>query len=281
MKIVVTGGSGLAGMAVVRDLAHHGHQVTIADQHPPQEALAPYKLVNLEDLGQVYGVLAGAEAVAHLGAIPRPLFHTGEVVFRTNMVSTFNVFEAACGLGIRRVVYASSMSVLGYPFYHRYFQPHYVPIDEEHPPLPQDSYALSKYLGEEIALAFTRRSDMTAISLRLCWIHTPQSFKEAITPLWDKPGAEVAANLWVYVDSRDVAQAFRLALQADLSGHHAFFISAANSFMKTPTAELVQRYFPDTEIRPELSGNQSPISSAKAERMLGYRAQYSWEGYFD
>ncbi len=281
MKIVVTGGSGLAGMAVVRDLVQHGHQVTIADQNPPKEAIVPYKLVNLEDLGQVYGVLAGAEAVAHLGAIPRPLFHPSEVVFRTNMLSTFNVFEAACALGIRRVVYASSMSVLGYPFYHRFFQPHYVPIDEEHPPLPQDSYALSKYLGEEIALAFTRRSDMSAISLRLSWIHTPQSFKETIVPLWEQPGAEVAANLWVYVDSRDVAQAFRLALQAGLTGHHAFFISAANSFMKTPTVELVQRYFPDTEIRAGLSGNQSPISSAKAERMLGYRAQYTWEEYFD
>jgi nucleoside-diphosphate-sugar epimerase len=280
MKVVVSGGSGLVGTAVVQDLVQHGYEVLITDQRPPHTALAPYKLVNLEDLGQVYGVLAGAQAVAHLAAIPRPLYHPSEVVFRTNVLAIFNVFEAACQLGIKRVVYASSMSVLGYPFYHRYFQPHYVPIDEEHPPLPQDAYALSKYLGEEIALAFTRRSEMTAISLRLSWIHTPASFKEMIVPLWAKADETVAANLWVYVDSRDVAQAFRLALTADLTGHHAFFISAPNSFMKTPTAALLQQFYPDTEIRATLSGNQSPISSAKAEEVLGYKAQYTWESYF-
>jgi nucleoside-diphosphate-sugar epimerase len=111
MNVVVTGGSGLAGASVVEDLIRHGHQVTIADRVQPQDQGLPYKLVNLEDLGQVYAVLRQAEAVAHLGAIPRSTFHTGDVVFRTNVLSTYNVFEAAAALGIRRVVYASSMCV--------------------------------------------------------------------------------------------------------------------------------------------------------------------------
>jgi len=281
MKVVVTGGSGLAGSYVVKDLIKHGHDVSIIDRVQPREDIAPYKFVDLEDLGQTIGALNGADAVAHLGAIPRPVFHTSEVVFRTNVLSTFNVFEAAATLGISRVVYASSMSVLGYPFYHQFFQPKYVPIDEEHPNLPQDVYALSKYLGEEIAKAFTRRVEMTAISLRLMWIHTPETFRELVPPLWDDPDSESAApNLWVYIDTRDVAQAFRLSLQADLTGHHAFFISAPDSFMKTPTTELLQHYYPDTEIRPGFGGNQSVVSSTKAEQMLGFKAQYTWESYF-
>ena len=281
MNVVVTGGSGLAGAYVVEDLIRHGYQVSVVDRVQPQDQTQPYRLVDLDDLGQVYGALRGANAVVHLGAIPRPTFHTGEVVFRTNTISTYNIFEAAATLGIRRVVYASSMSVVGYPFYHRFFEPLYVPIDEDHPLAPQDSYALSKYLGEEIAQAFGRRGSMTAISLRLAWIHTPETFKATIVPLQADPGGDAAANLWLYVDSRDVAQAFRRALQADhLSGHHAFFISAPNSFMKTPTADLVHQYYPNSEIRPSLQGNQALISSAKAEQQLGFKAQYRWETYF-
>ena len=281
MNIVVTGGSGLAGSYVVDDLQQHDHDVLIVDQMRPRDETIPHRLVDLEDLGQVYGALQGADAVAHLGAIPRPVFHTGDVVFRTNVMSTYNVFEAAATIGISQVVYASSMSVLGYPFYHNYFEPHYVPMDEDHPTEPQDSYALSKYLGEEIAKAFTRRREMTAISLRLMWIHTPETFRELVPPLWDNPDLESAApNLWVYIDTRDVAQAFRLSLESDLVGHHAFFISAPDSFMKTPSAELMQKYYPNSEIRPELQGNQSIISAKKAERMLGFKAQYTWENYF-
>lgn len=281
MNIVVTGGSGLAGASVVQELLRHGHQVTVIDRVPPPDQRWPYRLVDLQDLGQVYGALRGAEAVAHLGAIPRPSFHTHDVVFQTNVMATYNVFEAAAALGVGRVVYASSMSVLGYPFYHQHFQPKYAPIDEAHPPLPQDSYALSKYLGEEIAQAFVRRGGLAAISLRLTWVHTPESFRELIPPLWDDPDLAAAApNLWVYIDTRDVAQAFRLALESELAGHHPFFISAANSFMKTPTADLLRRYYPQTEIRPGVTGHQSVISSAKAEQMLGFKAHYSWETYF-
>ena len=98
--------------------------------------------------------------------------------------------------------------------------------------------------------------------------------------MWADPGGDAAANLWLYVDHRDVAQAFRLALEAELSGHHAFFISVPNSFMKTPTLDLVQRYYPDTQIRPGLEGNQALVSCRKAEQLLGCQARHTWESYF-
>jgi nucleoside-diphosphate-sugar epimerase len=279
MKVVVTGGSGLTGRHVVKHLVDQGYEVVNADHLPPQKALCPYRLVDMEDLGQVVGCFYGAEAIIHLAAIPRPIFHTNEVVFRTNMMATYNVLEAAATLGIRKVVYASSVSVLGYPFYYRYFAPQYVPIDEEHPSQPQDPYALSKYLGEEIAKAFVRRCDMAVVSLRLVWIHTPETFKEQLSPMWDDPAAG-ASNLWSYIDGRDVAEACRLSLQVDLGGHHAFFIAAPNTFMKTPTDELVKQFYPSAEIRSRLVGNQALVSSVKAEKVLGFHAQYTWEMFY-
>jgi nucleoside-diphosphate-sugar epimerase len=279
VKVVVTGGSGLAGRFVVEDLVEHGYNVSSVDIVAPPRNLARYLLVDMEDFGQVCGCLAGADAVIHLAAIPRPTFHTNNVVFRTNVMTFYNVLEAAATLGIRRVVFASSVSVLGFPFFYRPLAPVYVPIDESHPALPQDPYALSKHLGEEMAQAFVRRCDMTVISLRFPWIHTPESFKEQIVPLWDDPSAG-ASNLWSYIDARDAAQSCRLALHADIHGHEPFFVAAPNTFMKIPTVDLVRGCYPDAEIRPGLDGHQSLLNSAKAAQTLNYKPLYTWEAYF-
>lgn len=278
MKLVVTGGSGHAGQAVVEHLLQHGHQVLVVDRQPPRPANLPYKLCDLEDYGQAVACLKGAEAVVHFAAIPRPIYHPASVVFRTNILSCYNVFEAAATLGIDRVVYASSISVTGYPFYERFFEPSYLPIDEQHPPAPQDPYGLSKYLGEQIATAFVRRVGMSVISLRMPWIHTPESFRSEIAPFRVDPQFG-ASNLWLYVDARDVAEAVRLSLELELCGHHPFYIAAPDTFMETSSRALAQAYYPNAELLPELEGRASLVSSRKAAELLGFKARYTWESY--
>ena len=280
MKVAVTGGSGLAGAAVVSHLVEQGSEVVSIDCAQPVSPLAEYRLVDCTDLGQVFSACRGVDAIAHLAAIPRPIHHTPDQVFRTNVISTFNVFEAAAALEIPRVVYVSSMSVLGLPFSYTPINLAYLPIDEAHPHAPQDAYALSKALGEDIATAFVRRmaGRLSVVSLRFPWIHTPETFKSVLAPLWDDPGAG-ATNLWGYIDTRDVAQACRLALEAVISGHEAFYISAEDTFMKTDSAALTRQYYPQASLRSRLSGNQSLFDSSKAQARLGYAAQFSWEDY--
>ena len=277
MRVVVTGGSGLAGRAVVKDLMDHGFDVVNVDL-VPSDGPAPFRRADLVDLGQTYGCLRDAEAVVHFAAIPRPTLDVPEVVFRTNVMSTFNLLEAASTLGINRVVYASSVSVLGFPFFVRPFAPDYVPIDEAYPLLPQDAYALSKRIGEELASGFARRGSLTVVSLRFPWIHTPQTFAEELQPLWQDPGAG-ASNLWSYIDTRDVAEAVRLALTAEVAGHVPCFVAASDSFMPIPSRLLVADYYPATVIRDELADHASLLSSAKAESLLGFRAKQSWRSY--
>ena len=279
MYVVVTGGSGLAGVHVVEELITHGYDVLNVDILPPRDENVPYKIVNTEDIGQVYGCFKGADCVIHLAAIPRPTFHTSDVVFRTNTLSTFNVFEASAQMGIKRIVYASSISVLGYPFYRRFFEPEYLPIDEAHPNKPQDPYALSKYLGEEIARAYVRSHELDVVSLRIAWIHTPETFKLQLQPMWDKP-EQGAPNLWLYVDGRDVAQACRLAIEKEITGHNPFYITASNSFMKTPSLELAKAYYPNAKIQPGFGGNKSLISIDRAREELSYNPQFRWETYY-
>jgi nucleoside-diphosphate-sugar epimerase len=278
MRIVVTGGSGLAGQHIVDDLLDHGLDVVSLDIRAPAERQGEFRQVDLTDYAGVEDAVKGADAIVHMGGIPRPGSDTNADLFRTNLTSTFNVFEAAASHGVSRVVLASSISVLGYPFHYRPFAPDFVPIDETHPLQPQDPYALTKAIGEQIAEGFVRRTEMTVISLRLAWIHTPETFKEQLQPMWDDPAAG-ASNLWGYIDVRDVAKACRLALTVPLSGHHACFVAAPDTFMNRPTAELVRKFYPKTTIRPSLEGRVSLISSQHANRLLGFRARYTWEAY--
>jgi nucleoside-diphosphate-sugar epimerase len=277
MRVVVTGGSGLAGRAVVEDLAEHGFDVTNVDL-VASDGPASFRRADLSDLGQAYGCLRDAEAVVHFAAIPRPTYDVPEVVFRTNVMSAFNVLDAASTLRIKRVVYASSVSVLGFPFFERPFAPDYVPIDEAHPLLPQDAYALSKRIGEELAEGFSRRGRLSVVSLRFPWIHTPQTFIEQVRPLWADPAAG-ASNLWSYIDTRDVAEAVRLALTAKIEGHVACFVAASNSFMPIKSRVLVSDHYPTTLIREEFADYVSLLSSAKAEATLGFRARHNWQSF--
>jgi nucleoside-diphosphate-sugar epimerase len=277
MRVVVTGGSGLAGRAVVEGLVEHGFDVTNVDL-VASDGPVPFRRADLEDLGQVYGCLHGAEAVVHFAAIPRPTLDVPEVVFRTNVMSAFNVLEAASALGINRVISASSVSVLGFPFFEQPFAPEYVPIDEAHPLLPQDAYALSKRIGEELADGFSRRGRLSVVSLRFPWIHAPRTFAEQMRPLWADPAAG-ASNLWSYIDTRDVAEAVRLALTTEIGGHEACFVAATDSFMPIPSRVLVADHYPTTVIHDELTDHVSLLSSAKAGALLGFRARHSWRSY--
>lgn len=75
----------------------------------------------------------------HLAAIPAPGILSDVATFHNNILSTFNVFQAARRAGIRNIVYASSETVLGLPFD---VPPPYIPLDEEYSARPESIYSL-------------------------------------------------------------------------------------------------------------------------------------------
>ena len=155
MKVLVTGGSGLAGSYIVAELQSHGYEVVIADIATPAGARrgatgpgeAAFIRTDSTDFGQVVAVMKGVDAVIHMAAIPNPLGAPEHEVFRVNMASDWNVLEAAEIHGIRKVVKASSINAVGAVFSKRRVAPLYFPIDEEHPTRAEDSYSQSKWLG--------------------------------------------------------------------------------------------------------------------------------------
>jgi nucleoside-diphosphate-sugar epimerase len=270
-KIVVTGASGKAGRAVVRALLEHEHDVLAVDMISPGESSAAFLLADLTDYGQTVECLAGQEAVVHLAAIPAPGIHTEETTFRTNMSSTYNVFEAARLLGLRRVVWASSETILGLPFERE--QPAYAPIDEDHPAYPESSYALSKVLSEELGRQLHRWTGTPYVALRFSNIMEPHDY-ERFPSYWDDPSLR-RWNLWGYVDARDVAESCRLALDAEVGAEH-FIVAAADTVMNRPSRELMAEVYPAVRYRPTAGDFDTLLSIEKARKLLGYEPRWSW-----
>ena len=214
MRIAVTGGSGKLGRHVVRRLAEDGHQVLNLDRAGTRSP--GLVVVDLRNYGQVLDVLLGLDdrhegfdAVVHLGAIPAPGIIPDAATFENNMLSTYNVFQAARRAGIKKVVYASSETVLGLPFD---VDPPYIPVDEEYPARPESTYSLVKHLEEQMAVELTRWDpELSIVGLRFSNVMDVEDYEKF--PSFDADANLRKWNLWGYIDGRDGAQAVARALE--------------------------------------------------------------------
>jgi nucleoside-diphosphate-sugar epimerase len=280
MRVIVTGTSGKVGPWVAREFVAAGWAVLGIDRHPPAQADFPTVVGDLEDLGQVYGLLARfrPQAVVHMAAIPWPGGAAPDRVFQLNSMTTYNVLQACADLGIGKVVTASSESAYGIVFAEHEFDPFYLPLDEEHPLLPQDPYALSKQVGELTCAMFNRRTGIQAVSFRLGNVQTPETYVH-FPQIQANPESQKHI-FWSYIDARDIGVASRLAVETDGLGAEVFHIAAPDTKMTIPTLELLAHYWPKvTDLRTPLEGFAGCLDTAKAERLLGWRAQHLWRQY--
>ena len=281
-KVIVTGGSGKLGRAVLTDLVAHGYRVLNLDQVVPRDPIAPTVRVDLRDFGEVMAALSGVDehrgpfdAVVHLAAIPAPGLFANARTFANNVPATYHVFEAARLLGIKNVVFASSETVLGLPFD---TPPPYAPVDEEYAPRPETAYSLGKLVDETIAQQFARWDPALKIAaLRFSNVMDVEDYQ--VFPRFDADARKRKWNLWSYIDARDGAQAVRKALEATFTGFEAFIIANADTVMTRSNASLMAEVFPGVEIRPAMTANGTLLSIDKAKRILGYRPEHSWRNH--
>ena len=277
MRILVTGGSGDCGRYVVADLIEAGHEPVVFDQKAPEEGKVEYREGDILELDGCRKACEGMDAIIHLAAIRSPLPETPDRVLHVNAVGTFNIHQAAADVGVRRVAQASSDSTYGFTFPRRDLEPTYVPIDEAHPQHPQESYGLSKIAGEMIAACFTDWCGLETACLRICFVWFPFQ-PQAYTVLTQDP-ARWAKSLWVYNDARDVAQAFRLAVETPGITHECLCISAADNGTRRETAELLDEFHPDVPVRKPLEGFASAIDYSRAAELLGYQPRHTWRDW--
>ncbi|GAB6930302.1 NAD(P)-dependent oxidoreductase [Paenibacillus sp. JCM 10914] len=280
-KVIVTGSEGKLGHYVVQELNQAGYTVFGTDSRPAsgRHGYARYVQADLNQLGEVYGLLADADAVIHLAAIPNPVSYTPERIFTNNVMSTYNIMEAASNLGIKRVIFGSSESAYGFCWAKHPFAPDYLPVNEDHDLLPQESYGLSKQVNEQTGDMFVRRVDMEVFAMRFSMVVAPNEYEREIAAF--EHTARHHRSLWSYIDARDAAVACRLALEAEGNDDRVacrLNITASDIISNVSIAELTAKHYPGVQIAEGILDKLTAfVSNERAQARLNWKPQYSWK----
>jgi UDP-glucose 4-epimerase len=291
-RIVFTGGTGKAGRHVFPHLAAKGYAILNVDLKPLDLPGVNTLIADVTDSGQVFNALTthfgfegfetgkppGApDAVVHFAAIPRVLLEPDNKTFSTNVVSTYNVIEAAMKLGVRKVIIASSETTYGVCFAEGDKDFKRFPLEEDYEIDPMDSYGLSKLVNEQTARAFAARYGADIYALRIGNVIEPHEYDRFPGFVADPPSRK--RNAWSYIDARDLGEIVHLCLEKDGLGYQVF--NAVNDTITAdmPTAQFLARYSPGVPVTRALGEFEAPLSNRKAREVLGFREQHNWRKY--
>lgn len=276
--VLVTGADGRIGRATVARLRGDGWRVV---------ALAPrFRSLTPEDADlrigdatsevDVAAALEGVDAVVHLAAVPHWEHGTPYEVYTTNVVSTFNVLVQAAQRGLRRAVIASSIQATGVPGNHHDVLPAYYPIDESLPTVHDEWYSLSKYSDELTARMVASHWGMSIVALRFPWVDEAEALG-VVAADWARDPVEGVKLGWSYLDVRDAATAVARSLEADVAGSIVVQLAAPRTLVPYDTETLLERYAPDVPRTRIFAGREVPVSTDRAQTILGFVAEHEIE----
>ncbi len=290
MRILFTGGSGKAGRYSVEHLVRAGHKVLNVDRTPLPLDGVPTRLADITDPGQMFDVMGSYadyselepgtgvprfDAVVHFAAIPRLLQTADNECYRVNTLGTYNVIDAAVKFGVRKIVFASSETTYGVCFADGTRKPEYLPLDEEHQTVPEDSYAMSKVCNEATARSFQARSGFDIYGLRINNVIEPHEYRQDFPAYLENPDLR-RRNFFAYIDARDLGHMVERCLLTDGLGYQIFNVSNNDHSVNLTTHELIDRYYAGVEIRRAMGEHETFYSNAKAKQLVGYAPQHRW-----
>lgn len=294
-RIVVTGGSGKAGQHIISELLDAGHTILNLDlmalDHPAVHTLK----TDLADSGQVFNALSSQwaltepfpanlpprpDAVIHMAGIPRNMLVPDNETYRSNTLGTYNIIEAACKLGIPKIVIASSTTVYGVSFAQGEVDYPSFPVDEDLDVNPTDTYAIAKLCGERVARGFAARFGTDIYILRIGRIIEPDEYNQELFYSYVHEPAQWKVHGWSYTDARDLGGMCEAALQTSGLGFQVF--NATNDSITNPsrTEDFLRSQFPNTPITRAMGEFEAPLSNAKIKRLLGFQEKHPWKKYF-
>lgn len=291
-RVVFTGGTGKAGRHVLPHLMNKGYELLNVDLKPFDRPGINTLIADLTDSGQAFNALtthfgqggfksgkppAAPDAVVHFAAIPRVMIEPDNVTFGKNVISTYNVIEAAAKLGVRKIVVASSETTYGVCFAEGDKDFHSLPLEESYDVDPMDSYGLSKVVNEKTARAFAMRYGIDIYALRIGNVIEPHEYDRFPGFLADPPSRK--RNAWSYIDARDLGEIVHLAIQKDGLGFQVFNAVNDTITANMPTREFLARYCPGVAITRDLGEFEAPLSNRKARKVLGFKEAHNWRKY--
>lgn len=159
-RVLLTGAAGVIGSVLRDGLAGRYRLLRVSDVAPLGDARGGEDIVyaDLRDPDALDGMMAGIDSVVHLGGISEE--DTWPNILATNVIGTYNVFEAARRHGVGRIVFASSNHVTG--FYRRELR-----IDPSVPRRVDSRYALSKAFGEDLGRLYADKHGIRVMAIRI------------------------------------------------------------------------------------------------------------------
>jgi len=293
MRVLFTGGSGKAGKVVVAYLLEQGHRVVNVDLTPLDHPGVDNLIADITDSGQMFNVMSSYanfdelepgtgvpafDAVVHFAAVPRILINPDNETYRVNVMGTYNVMEAAVKLGVKKIIFASSETTYGVCFADGERKPEYVPVDEEHPVVPEDSYAMSKVVNEVTGRSFQQRSGFDIYGIRINNVISPEDYEVAL-PGWLADPSVRRRNIFAYIDARDLGQMVDLMLKKDGLGYEVFNASNDDNSVAIPSAEIAAKFYQGVPMKKEMGEHETFYSSQKAKDLLGFAPKHSWRDY--
>jgi nucleoside-diphosphate-sugar epimerase len=289
MRILFTGGTGKAGSHAIAHLIDQGHRVLNLDLLPLDHPKVDNRIADITDAGQVFDVMASYagfdelepgtgvpkfDAVVHFAAIPRLLLTSDNECYRVNTLGTYNVIDAAVKYGIRKIIFASSETTYGVCFADGERKPDYLPLDEDHPTVPEDSYAMSKVVNEATARSFQKRSGVDIYGLRINNVIEPHEYAENFPAYLAEPALR-RRNFFAYIDARDLGHMVDCCLKTDGLGYEVFNVSNDDHSVGATTHELIDRFYQGVPVG-DMGEFETFYSNAKAKKLVGYQPTHSW-----
>ncbi len=192
-----------------------------------------------------------------------------------NTLSTYNIMEAAVKFGIRKVIFASSETTYGVCFADGEVKPDYVPVDEDHPTVPHDAYAMSKVCNEATGRSFQARTGADIYGLRINNVIEPHEYAQNFPAFMDNPALR-RRNIFAYIDVRDLGQMVERCLQTDGLGYEVFNVSNDDMSVGISSSEVRERFYQGVPVRREMGPDETFYANDKAKRLLGFAPKHSW-----
>lgn len=293
MRVLFTGGSGKAGKHAIAYLVAQGHRVLNVDLTPIEMDGVDNRIADITDAGQIYDIMSGYagldelgtgkgapkfDAVVHFAAIPRILVKSDNECFRVNTLGTYNIIDAAVKFGIRKIIFASSETTYGVCFSDSDRKPDYLPVDEDHPTVPEDSYAMSKVVNEVTARSFQRRTGFDIYGLRINNVIEPHEYEANFPAFMQEPGLR-ERNIFAYIDARDLGHFVDRCLKTDGLGYEVFNVANDNHSVALPTSEIISQFYEGVPVKKEIGEEETFYSNTKAKELLGFAPQHDWRHY--
>ncbi|MBL8384200.1 MAG: NAD(P)-dependent oxidoreductase [Burkholderiales bacterium] len=205
-RLLLTGAAGGIGREMRPRLRALARILRVSDIAPLGAAAAGEELApcDLADRDAVHGLLAGVDAVVHLGgvSVERPYLE----ILGPNIAGLAHLYEAARIHGVRRIVFASSNHVIG-------FYPRSRTIDADDPPRPDSFYGVSKAFGENLSRFYYDRYGLETVCVR-------------IGSCFPEPRDRRMLATWISID--DLTELVRLGLTVPSVGHTIVFGASDN-----------------------------------------------------